>query len=340
MKNNQTYNLIDAVIAVTYQCNSKCTMCNIWLDQRRPQITPEDYAKLPRTLRYVNLSGGEPFLNLNLPKIVAIISQRCPKAEIVISTNAFATALIRRQMTEILKINPQVGIAVSLDGVGDKHEEVRRIDQGFAKVMTTVKMLKEDLGITNLRLAFTAGDYNIEHLSMAYDLAKRLGVDFTMAAVHNSENFFQIMSNNITALEKFKREFTRVMSRQLKSLKPKQWVRAFFTHGLLSFVLNHQRVLPSYTGKLSFYLDPLGFVYPSDASLKEMGNLKDFKDFNTLMASDKAQRVLNGEKECDQSWMICTVRAAMRRHPWRIGVWLLKNKARALLPARLGGFDV
>lgn len=325
MKNTQ-HNLIDAVVAVTYQCNSKCNMCNIWRDQRRPDVTPEDYRKLPATLKYVNLSGGEPFLNLQLPEIVKVVTETCPKAEIIISSNGFATALIKRQLTEILQINPKVGIAISLDGVGDKHEEVRNINEGFAKVMATVKMIKEELGMRNLRLAFTAGDYNIEHLSMAQALAKRLKIDFTMAAVHNSENYFQIDSNEINSLEKFNREFTKVIKSQLGSFKPKQWVRAFFTYGLLTFVLTKNRILPNYTGKLSFYLDPLGNVFPSDASFKEMGNILDFTTFDNLLNSDKARKVIAEEKEGENSWMICTVRAAMRRHVWRIGWWVVSNK--------------
>ena len=62
--------------------------------------------------------------------------------------------------------------------------------------MATIKMLQK-LGLKNLRVAYTAGDYNIGQLNPVYDIAKDLGLEFTLAAVHNSENFFSTDSNTI-----------------------------------------------------------------------------------------------------------------------------------------------
>ncbi|MBI3589188.1 MAG: radical SAM protein, partial [Candidatus Liptonbacteria bacterium] len=272
----QNSKIIDAVVAVTYLCNSRCIMCNIWQIKDLPTLKAEEYLKLPPTLQDVNISGGEPFMRPELPQIIANIVKACPKAKIIISTNGFSTQLIVAKMKEIIKIKPDIGVSVSIDGIGEKHYEVRRIPQGFEKCLETLKQLKE-IGVKRLRIGFTAGDYNIDHMSKMYDLARELKVEMTLAAVHNSENYFQITTNKVNQLAKFEKEIKYVIKQELKSFSPKRWLRAYFAYGLLYYVKNHKRILPSYCGSGSMYLDPDGWVFPADISTRRMGNLKDFK---------------------------------------------------------------
>ena len=55
---------MEALIAVTYRCNAKCHMCNIWQDPTNPkdEITLDDIKKIPNGLSFANITGGEPFL--------------------------------------------------------------------------------------------------------------------------------------------------------------------------------------------------------------------------------------------------------------------------------------
>ena len=80
---------IDAVIAVTYRCDSRCNMCNIWKLEPGPELAPEEYRRLPRTLRDVNITGGEPFLRDDIVDLVRVIDEHCNHPRIVISTNGF-----------------------------------------------------------------------------------------------------------------------------------------------------------------------------------------------------------------------------------------------------------
>ena len=89
---------IDCVLALTYRCNSRCTMCDIWKMENSPELPVLEFAKLPSSLRDINLSGGEPFLRQDLAEIVAVVAKACPQARFVISSNGFATELILEQM--------------------------------------------------------------------------------------------------------------------------------------------------------------------------------------------------------------------------------------------------
>ena len=211
-----------------------------------------------------------------------------------------------------------------MDGIGEIHDQIRGIPGGFEKVMVTISTLKE-LGIKNLRLAFTAGDYNIHELNKVYKLSKELGIEFSLAAVHNAENYFNTVDNKITKIDDFRSEFSRLIKEELNSWNLKKWLRAYFAYALFKFIETGIRLLPNYSGLDNIFIDPLGNVYPADVSGHLMGNLKDFSSFAELFYSKKAQEAIALEK-INQNWMICTARSAMKRHPWQISAWLIKNK--------------
>ena len=70
LKLNTSPQPFDAVIAVTYRCNARCQMCNIWQVKDHDDCKPEDYRVIPTSLRHINVSGGEPFLRADLPEII------------------------------------------------------------------------------------------------------------------------------------------------------------------------------------------------------------------------------------------------------------------------------
>ena len=49
----------------------KCKMCNIWQNptDKKEEITADDLKTLTR-LKFINLTGGEPFIREDLPEIV------------------------------------------------------------------------------------------------------------------------------------------------------------------------------------------------------------------------------------------------------------------------------
>jgi len=315
----------DAVIAVTYICNSRCRMCNIWQMGNLPVLDLAEYHKLPKSLKEINLSGGEPFLRADLVDLVKLIVTNNPSARIIISSNGFATDLIKQKMELILKIKPDIGLAFSLDGIGSAHEEVRRIPQAYDKVIATLKMLKEDLKMTNLRLAFTAGDYNIDQLIPVYNLANKLGIEFTVAAVHNADHYFNIQENKIDKLPEFEQAFKTLINAELMSWSPKKWARAYFAYALLKFLKDKKRMLPNFSGVDNIFIDPQGNVSPSDVSPHRMGNLKDFANYDDLVATEQAQKAVEAEKYA-QNWMICTARPAIKRNLLTVLFWIIKSK--------------
>lgn len=320
---------VDAVIGVTYNCNSRCVMCDIWKMDPHEQMTLEDFAKIPTTLQDVNISGGEPFLHKQIVDIVRTVYARVPKARITISSNGFSTKLIEQRITEILKYVPDIRVGISIDGMNDMHDTIRGIPNGFQKCMDTVDMLKR-VGVKSIRLAFTVTTDNVAHFSKVYELARSKGVEFTCAFAQSSDFYFGAKQNfEHPDPQLLKEGFAHVIRRELRSFSPKRWVRAFFAYGLYQFATTNNQPLSSRPGTDFFYLDPNGHVYPSVVHYHKMGDIKSVNTFDELWNSAEAEAARKKVAENGkQYWMICTARSAIRRNPFAVLKWFVQAQLR------------
>ncbi|TET11796.1 radical SAM protein, partial [Candidatus Aerophobetes bacterium] len=116
-----------AIIAVTFKCNAKCIMCDIWKRESGQEMEPSFYQRVPSSLREINITGGEPFLREDLPEVIEVIHNRCDSPRIVISSNGLLSERIEDSMNRIVKVDPKIAVRISIDAVGKKHDELRGI---------------------------------------------------------------------------------------------------------------------------------------------------------------------------------------------------------------------
>src|SRR3989338_11195023 len=115
MENNCKVNYpYEAGILITNRCNSRCAACNIWKLEGNEDLAEDAYMSLPRSLRKITLSGGEPFLAGNLTKIIESLNKKCNNPRWVISTNGLMPNLAEKKLKEIIKISSKVGVRVSI----------------------------------------------------------------------------------------------------------------------------------------------------------------------------------------------------------------------------------
>lgn len=319
-------NPVDAVIAVTYRCNSQCAMCNIWRMEDVQEVRPGAYRELPRSLKYINLTGGEPFLRSDLPEVVEQVHKTCPRANIVISTNGLMANALRDMMPDILKIDSSVGVAVSIDGIREVHDRIRGVKGAYGKARHCVNLLKR-LGCKHVKIAFTASPDNIGHMSKVYEVSRDVGVEFTCAVAHCSEHYFQTADGSFAISPKELREqFEMVIKQELGSWSPKRWARACFMAGLLQFAQGGGRMLPCAAGVETVFVTPNGDVYPCNVFSAKMGNISE-QTWRDLWRSEEAQLARERLTSCTHGcWMICSARMPMRRHPFFVLRWVLRHK--------------
>lgn len=313
---------VACVVAVTYRCDARCSICDIWRRYVDPddELKPEDYAWLPRSLRSINLSGGEPFVRDDLPEIVRVVRRTCPGARIVVSTNGLATERIEKAMASM----GDVAVRISLDAAGPLHDEIRGVDGAFERASETAKRLKA-LGVSDLGLAATSSGANPGALTAVRDLADELGVEFVASAVHSSPIYFGPHGGERPRSRDSVKEIADIMRRELRSRRPRDWAKAYYMRGLIDYVEGRPRRLPCRAGIDFFFLDPWGAVHPCNVLGVEMGTIRD-GSFEELQRTSRApvRSAVDGCRE--QCWMVCTVAPPMRRSPLRPLAWIAGAK--------------
>ena len=322
----------EAFIAITYACNAKCVMCNIWQNQSRDEMAIEHYAKVPRTLKTINITGGEPFLRKDIVQLVKTIDSAVPDARLVFSTNGSMTDVILSRLAEIRSFHDNIGVGVSIDGLELVHDRIRGVTGFFGRALSTVEKLKGQ-GYEDLRIAMTLVDQNANQVKEVYDLSKRLGVEFTLTAAHDSELYFQKTDNtSVDFLLESSPRLAEVMLCQLRSGSPKDWFRAYHTMGIMDSSVRRRFASECEAGCNYFFMSPSGDVYPCNVMNLKIGNISKVARWDDLFTEEAEMRMRGEVQECRKNcWMICNTKSLMRAHPVRVGTWILSHK----IPAHL-----
>jgi MoaA/NifB/PqqE/SkfB family radical SAM enzyme len=136
------------VVSVSYRCNSRCRTCGVWRRESE-ELSLEEwrrvFAHLGRTPFYVTFTGGEPFLRPDLSEIIIAAAELCRPSVITIPTNGLLTRRILDGVDDICTAAPhcQVGLNLSLDGVGAEHDAIRGVPGNWQRAMETWQGLKD-----------------------------------------------------------------------------------------------------------------------------------------------------------------------------------------------------
>ena len=227
----------DASIILTYRCPMRCQMCNIWQNptDKKEEIKAEDLCSLPK-LKFINLTGGEPFVREDIAEIV----EECYKHtdRIVISTSGY----FEDRVIELARRFPNIGIRISIEGLSRKNDELRGREGGFDRGLRTLLRLK-DMGVKDIGFGCTVSNHNSKDMLSLYQLSKSLGMEFATASFHNSY-YFHKEDNVITNRSEVCGDFEQLIDWQLKEKHPKSWFRAFFNMGLINYIEGGRRMLP------------------------------------------------------------------------------------------------
>lgn len=289
-------------------------------------MAPEEYRKLPSSLLDINVTGGEPFLRKDLPEIIKVLKETCPKARLVISSNGFLENRIRNLMPEILTIDDKIGVRISIDGYGDKHEEIRGISGSFKKCLRTLNSLKR-LGLKDLGIGMTVMNNNINHIDRLYELAEILGIDFSITVATSSSIYFGEGKSALRPrnAEVLKDTFRKLISSHYLKWHPKKWFRGWFEKHLLRYIFEGKRPLPCDAGVGFFYLDSLGNVFACHILPTKMGNIRE-KNWQEIWGSRKANLVRERVKNCQKCWMVCTAKSEIKKNLVKLGVEVVFDK--------------
>ena len=137
----------------TFVCDARCEMCHNWKHgDRKADLTLD---QLDRAMAHefwgaienLNISGGEPTTRNDLAEMVELFHRRLPRLrKIGINTTGLTPHRAIPQLTRIVKYCASQGLLfsarVSLDGIGDIHNQVRHVQHGFDKACETITAMQ------------------------------------------------------------------------------------------------------------------------------------------------------------------------------------------------------
>jgi MoaA/NifB/PqqE/SkfB family radical SAM enzyme len=137
----------------TWVCDARCEMCNNWKhgdrksDMTLAQLEPVMRDPFWGSVENLNISGGEPTTRNDLPEMVEMFARHLPRMRKVgINTTGLTPHRAIPMLTRIVEFCAGKGlllsVRVSLDGIGNIHDQVRHVQQGFEKACQTIEAMQ------------------------------------------------------------------------------------------------------------------------------------------------------------------------------------------------------
>jgi MoaA/NifB/PqqE/SkfB family radical SAM enzyme len=274
-------------LPITYKCNSKCVMCNIWQMDHSNEATAEEFAKFMKdnifkNVEFVGINGGEPSLIPNLPEYVKEIL-KLPKIKgLNIISHGFSQKPLLKSLEKIYKMCRDKGVhfhvSISLDGVGEVHNTVRGKPNVFEKTVSTIDKIIQnqhkycdsyDIGCTIVKQNI---NYLIELDSYAksknYNIKYRLGIDNKRI---ESDKLREQYSVIYSPLRQSAKEFFHYQMSQTKDL-----VNRFKYYSIFTWLnsKNPKRMLGCSWKDEGITLDSRGELYYCAVASDSIGSLR------------------------------------------------------------------
>jgi len=286
--------------AITWKCNSKCKMCNIWKEKSKKEISIEKVKeifsdKLFKKTKLVKITGGEPTLHSHIHDIIKIISEKTD-ARISINTNAYPLERIKKVVDECIKIRKDLIFSIGLDGIGDVHNYIRG-RECFEEVMKSINYLEDLKKKTEVkvRFSFTITPWNYSALPEVVKFAEKKGTYIGFRIMHLDRLY-----RNEDIRLKLNGEF-------LNNIKPilKEHGTNYFKINIAEFGAKFggsKRKVNCYAFINSVFIDPDGEFHPClyRKSL-DNGNLC----LSKVWKSEKAKEIREEIKNCSKCWSDC-----------------------------------
>jgi MoaA/NifB/PqqE/SkfB family radical SAM enzyme len=197
----------------TFVCDARCEMCNNWKrGDRKSDMSLADIERVfssPfwRAIENANISGGEPTTRNDLVEIGRVMLDRFPRLrKLGLNTTGLTPHRAIPMLTRLVELCYERGVIfsmrVSIDGVGEMHNEVRQVKRGFEKANETIRAMKalQEKYPFNFGISTTIFHQNLDDAENILAWAKKEGLDI----VFNMVRFTDPMLGNNDLAEKCK----------------------------------------------------------------------------------------------------------------------------------------
>ena len=310
---------------VTTRCNARCQHCFYWreLNTERDELTLEEIDKIAGSmsngLGSIALTGGEPTLRKDLGEICQIFNERSQTRCIGIASNGLLPDRIRDVCEWVLKHCDleRFSVQISLDGIGEIHDEIRKVPGAFERAIETIKILSElqrERGNFSVNTALAIQPRNYDRIETFIEYLLPLGIEMKFLVVRGSNFGTYGLSPKISSEFDPKAEESAAVSlnvsqleelyAKLEELNRKADIEFWSEldqaemYTTMRILEEKRRVIPCYAGMLEGVIYSNGDVAVCEL-VKPFGNLrKTDYDFHQLWNSEAADLMRSQTKKC------------------------------------------
>ena len=303
-------NLKHAIVHVTNRCNFRCNHCFIDFSPKR-DLKIEDYQRLGSQmpdLFWLDIAGGEPFLRKDLAEIVS-----CFNFEVLqIPTNGSLPELIIKQVERMKEmVRGKITISLSLDGLKEKHAEIRGVSGNWEQVWHTFGELRK-LGGVSIKINTVINRSNFDQILDLMGEVRSKNPDFHSVILLRGDpknpdyelpplsELRALAPKIFNILETYDYGESRTMARMLRNYHKYLW------NVSLETIERETQVIPCLAGQAHMVVMGDGSV-SSCEMLPPVGNIKE-KSFQEIQDSAEFKKQLEDikNKKC-----YCTHNCAM-----------------------------
>jgi len=289
-------------LPITYNCNAKCVMCNIWQMDHSGEATVEEFAgfmqdDIFKEVEAVGINGGEPSLVPNLYEYADEILKLPSLKSLNIISHGFSPKPLFKNIEKIYKSCKEKGVdfhvAISLDGVGETHNIVRGIGHAFDKTTSTIDEIikNQHKYCDSYDIGCTIVSQNIDYLmelntyakSKNYNIKYRLGIDNKRIESDKLRDQYSVI---YSPLRQSAKEFFHYQMSQTKDLSNRFKYYSIFTW------LNSerpQRMLGCSWKDEGMTLDARGELYYCAVASDSIGSLRKEKGEKIFFANQNIE---------------------------------------------------
>ncbi|MFH1652457.1 MAG: radical SAM protein [Pseudomonadota bacterium] len=303
--------LFNLNVNVTTRCNQACPMCNAVLEEQQGDtLTLDKFKELLKAFEgvpipSVTLSGGEPTLAPEFPKIVEFCAQNFPFGVGMVSNFYMRGEKFKTALDAALKND--IRVACSFDGFGEVAKKQRGVKNSEVSLVENIEWVtnrkKELKSKSKLVINTVVSDQNVQQVHDILNVARKFGWISRLSCAN--QFFYQGDNPDLPTLSD-----TQNLADLIKSVLDEQTIEQNrdYLRGIPVF---SKRATPKLCPYLRFpfksakvFLNPNGDILLCDRT--PIGNVAR-EHFDRIMRSPKYYEHIRRFKECKGCWLPCFV---------------------------------
>lgn len=311
--------------AVTYKCNLKCRICNIWKkDAKERELSLseiESFFRCARKFYWVGITGGEPFLREDLAELVDIITFYSERLTALhFSTNGSMPEKILSLVEYIQRKNkkPRIVFTVSIDGPKGAHDSIRGREGAWENAVNTFKQLKK-MKRVKVQAGFTLSSHNLglfrDTLAGIKEFFPPLKFDdININIFQKSRIYYDNLDMPYPAQNRVLNETREILDMDRDGFSINNFLRRHYLKLYPRYIRTNRYPIKCQALSSTCFLDPYGNLFPCPVYEQKLFNVRQMQEDLGRIWNKAPARKLSADclrNNCPSCWSPCDAFSAI-----------------------------